>query len=67
MTQQNQENEKNYPIVTDEYMNHSLKVGPKYVTLSGAEHKTIDPKTNIGRPSDECVDEMRDWSIVNIK
>lgn len=63
----NQNNESTYPIIDDEYMDQVLKVGPRDVTLSGAEHYKIDPKTGRGIPSDDSVDEMRDWSILNEK
>lgn len=58
---------KSYPIVTDKYIDQVLKTGPRNITLSGAEHFTMDIKTHAANPSDYGVDEMRDWSIVNEK
>lgn len=50
--------------VSEEFVRNALKAGPIYCTLSGAGRKSSDPRTNAAIPSDDAVEEMRDWSIV---
>lgn len=38
---------------------------PKYCTYGLADDDRIDEKTNATRPSDEAVEQVRDWSIEN--
>lgn len=49
--------------ISDEYIADTLHCGPFYYTLSGAERKTTASLTNAAVPSDDAVEEMRDWSI----
>lgn len=49
--------------VSSEYVRDTLKCGPLSCTLSGAGRKTTVSKTNAAIPSDDAVEEMRDWSI----
>lgn len=58
---------RHIPIVTDALIDQRLKVGPRNITLSGAEHYEIDIEDHNAKPSEYGVDEMRDWSIVNEK
>ena len=44
-----------------------FEMPPLTETMSGAEHYFMDIKTRIAHPSDDAVDEMRDWSIENKK
>ena len=59
--------ERHIPLVTDELIDQRLKVGPRNITLSGAEHYEMDIEDHNAKPSRYGVDEMRDWSIVNEK
>lgn len=49
--------------VSVEYVNDALSCGPLSCTLSGAGRKTTVQKTNAAIPSEDAVEEMRDWSI----
>lgn len=59
--------QRSKPIVTEALMEERMLVGPRNITLSGAEHFVLDIDTRVAKPSDYGVDEMRDWSIVNEK
>lgn len=48
---------------SEEYINDTLRCGPLYCTLSGAGRKCTDKRNNAAKPSDDAVEEMRDWSI----
>lgn len=50
--------------VSPEYVDNALSCGPLYCTLSGAGRMCSDKKTNAAIPSDDAVEEMRDWSII---
>lgn len=58
---------RRFPVLTDEIIDQKLKVGPRNITLSGAEHYVMHIKSRVAEPSDEAVDEMRHWSVVNEK
>ncbi|HHZ06420.1 MAG TPA: hypothetical protein GX401_06510 [Clostridiales bacterium] len=60
-------NHKQYPIVSDEYINQVLKTGPRDITLAGAEQYIQDIKSHVSSPSEYGVEEMRNWSIENEK
>lgn len=49
--------------ISDEYISDTLHCGPLYCTLSGAGRKVTDIHNNAAKPSDDAVEEMRDWSI----
>lgn len=53
-----------YNNVSKEYVDNALTCGPLYCTLSGAGRKETVNSTNMSMPSDDAVEEMRDWSIV---
>lgn len=59
--------ERHIPIVPSELIEQRMKVGPRNITLSGAEHYEMDIEDHNAKPSQYGVDEMRDWSIVNEK
>lgn len=50
--------------VSPEYVDNALSCGPLYCTLSGAGRMSTIEKTNAAVPSDDAVEEMRDWSII---
>lgn len=49
--------------VSKEYVDNALACGPLSCTLSGAGRKRTVQSTNASMPSDDAVEEMRDWSI----
>ena len=53
-----------YNDVTREYVKDVLRCGPLRGTLVDCERRFIDRKNNASIPSDDAVDELRDWSIV---
>lgn len=51
--------QRSKPIVTEALMEERMLVGPRNITLSGAEHFVMDIDTRVAKPSEYGVDEMR--------
>lgn len=49
--------------ISDEYIADTLHCGPLCGTMAGAGRKVTNSLTNAAEPSDDAVEEMRDWSI----